>query len=63
MDAVKETLKFVARIAVFLLPVVISSLTDAGNVELAAFASAALAVIDKYIHVNDDIDRNGLLPF
>lgn len=59
----KEALKFVVRMLVFAIPLIVTWLTNAGFVEWAGIFSAALAVLDKYIHASPEIKSPGLLPF
>lgn len=61
-DPIQETGKFVLRIAVFLLPLIVNHLTNAGYLEEAAIASAVLTVVDKYWH-ESSLPGRGLLPF
>jgi hypothetical protein len=61
-EPLTETLKFIARMAVFALPFVITYFTDIGQPEYGALASAVLAIVDKYLH-NSKSELNGLTPF
>lgn len=61
-SAFKEVAKFVARMALFLLPVLVTRLTDSGNTEVAGVVSTVLVLVDKYIHESDS-KRNGIVDF
>jgi len=66
-SAIIEGLKETGRVAVIAaLPLIISGI-EAGNLDwrLVAItgAIAALKGLDKFVHKNDNINANGVLPF
>lgn len=69
LPALKETAKLALRIGVFaaasaivswLLTSVVPTINDP---VIVALLTSLLTAADKYIHENQDTDRNGLLPF
>ena len=62
-NALKEVGKFVARIAILALPLLVNYLTDSGLNEIAAAVSAILVVMDKYVHESTLTVKKGIIPF
>lgn len=62
-----ETLKFTARLALLVgVPIIVKYATNLqGNwgLVVGAVIPVLLPIIDKYIHENDNIKANGILPF
>jgi len=62
----QETIKFVLRMALLALPLVVAQLTNSGYTELAALVSALLVVLDKLVHETKTgalADVKGIAPF
>ena len=68
-DAILATIKEALRIAVF---AAIGALVEWGYTQVAQLPAdgaltmiltLALRLVDKFIHKNENIDKNGLLPF
>lgn len=61
--ALKEAAKFALRMTIFALPILINWLTEANYTEWATIATAVLALLDKFIHENKNIETTGIVPF
>lgn len=63
-EALVEAAKFAVRVCLLIaIPQVIAIATQNQGVLWADALSAVLPVVDKWLHENDKIKLNGLLPF